>query len=78
MGVVEFSIGIIKYSTVQLTELLLTRALLNLLRKGLGRSKPTTLPWNKHRQHNMWGFYYIQAPWTAFYRIKWAQQAWVS
>ncbi len=30
---------------------LLTRALLNLLRKGLGRSKPATLPWNKHKQH---------------------------
>jgi hypothetical protein len=54
---------------------LLTRALLNLLRKGLGHSKPATLPWNKHRQHNMWRFYYIQAPWTAFYRIKRALQA---
>ncbi len=25
--------------------------MLNLLRIGLGRSKPTTLPWNKHKQH---------------------------
>ncbi len=55
---------------------LLTRALVNLLRKGLGRSKPATLPCNKHKQHNLWGFYYIQAPWTAFCRIKWALQAW--
>ncbi len=49
---------------------LLTRVLVNLLRKGLGRSKPATLPCNKHKQHNLWGFYYIQAPWTAFCRIK--------
>ena len=34
----------------------LTRALLNLLRKGLGHSKPTTLPCNKHIQRNLWRF----------------------
>ncbi len=31
------------------------------LRKGLGRSKPTTNPWNKHKQHVCGDFYYIQA-----------------
>ncbi len=31
------------------------------LREGLGRSKPTTNPWNKHKQHNCGDFYYIQA-----------------
>jgi hypothetical protein len=31
------------------------------LREGLGRSKPATNPWNKHKQHNCGDFYYIQA-----------------
>jgi hypothetical protein len=39
------------YSVAQLVE-----------KKGLGRTKPATLPCNKHKQHTLWGFYYIQAP----------------
>jgi hypothetical protein len=31
------------------------------LREGLGCSKPTTNPRNKHKQHNCGDFYYIQA-----------------
>ncbi len=31
------------------------------LRKGLGRSKPSTNPWNKHKHHVFGDFYYIQA-----------------
>ncbi len=31
------------------------------LREGLGRRKPATNPWNKHKQHNCGDFYYIQA-----------------
>jgi hypothetical protein len=49
---------------------LLTRALLIFLRRGLGHSKPATLPWNKHKQHVCGDLYYIQAHWTVIYRTK--------
>ncbi len=48
------------------------------LREGLGSSKPTTSPWNKHNNTTV-GISTISKPyWTVFYRIKWALQVWVS
>ncbi len=55
---------------------LLSRAFFNLLRKGLGRSIPAQPPLATNINSTICvDSYYIQAPWTAFYRIKWA---WVS
>ncbi len=54
-------------------------ALLNLLkRRSIGRSKPATNLWNKHKNTTV-GLSTIFKPyWTVFYRIKWALQVWVS
>ncbi len=49
---------------------LLLWAMLNLLKKGLGRSKPATHPWTNTNNTTCGDFYYIQSPRTVFYRLE--------